>query len=396
MRTTRAVLALALAAGLATAACGTGGGSSAPGGAQTVDITYIADLSGPAAVYGKPYVDGAKFQVDQINKAGGVHGRQLTIDVVDSGTDQKQAVAAMTAAARGDADVVMYAPIGSLALPMAPIAQQSKVPFIVGQAASKGITEAGDHVYRITTNDIHYWEPLIARMRDQNGVKSMAIVYASDNTSTTEVAQQLPDIAAKLGITVTDSVPVKSNDVDYATPAAKVLAGDPDGVVMMAVGPGNASMITTLRQRGFDGVFFGGASLAGGALVPAAAEAHDTYLATPFVASDQLPWASGVDFTKEYTAATGSAPDNFSAGGHDQVEFVHQALESLGDTPSDRNALNGALATVASKGFAGATGDPVTFADRNALTPGVVAMWDGTKLVLAPGQTTGLMAPGTS
>jgi branched-chain amino acid transport system substrate-binding protein len=394
MRTTRALLALALVAGV-TAACGTGG-STAGGDDTTIDITYVADLSGPAAVYGKPFVDGAKFQVDQINRAGGVHGRQLAIDVVDSGTDQKQAVAAMTQAARGDADVVMYSPIGSLALPMAPIAQQNGVPFIVGQAATKGITEAGDHVYRITTNDIYYWEPLIQRMRDQHGLTSMAIVYASDNTSTTEVAQQLPDLAAKLGVTVTDSVPVKSNDVDYATPAAKVLAGDPDGVVMMAVGPGNASMITTLRQRGFDGIFFGGASLAGGALAPAAADARDTYLATPFVASEELPWASGAQFTKDFTAATGAAPDNFSAGGHDQVEFVRQALESLGDTVPSREAINGALAQVAAKGFTGATGDPVVFKDRNALSPGVIATWDGTKLVLAPGQTTGLYTPGAS
>jgi branched-chain amino acid transport system substrate-binding protein len=388
MKRTRIALALLLAAGI-TAACGT---SAPPGGdaGGSVAVTYIADLTGPGASYSKRYVDGAQFQVDRINAAGGVHGRKIDMTVVDSGSDPKQGVGAMTSAARGDADVVLYAPLGNIALAMAPIAQQNGVPLIVGQAATKGITEAGDHVFRITMSDSNYWEPMLQRMRDQRGVRSMAIVYAADNSSTTDAAQRMPEIGAGLGIRVTETIPLKSADVDFATPAARVLEGDPDGVVVLAVGPGNASIITALRQRGYQGVFFGGVNLGGGVLTPAAADAHDTYFATAFIPSDALPWASGAAFAKEFEAAKGSAPDNFTAGGHDQIAFLQHALESLGDAEPTRDSLTGALTSVAETGFPGAAGDPIRFQDRNALTPGVLGVWDGTSFVLAPEQGAGL------
>ncbi|GAA4550778.1 ABC transporter substrate-binding protein [Pseudonocardia xishanensis] len=394
MKPIRTILALLLTAGV-TAACGTDAAAPADGSGP-VDVTYIADLSGPGAAYGKRYVEGVQYQVDQINKAGGAGGHRIELSVVDSGTDQKQGLAAMTSAARGSADVVMYAPLGNLALAMAPVAQQNGVPFIVGQAASKGITETGDHVYRITMSDIHYWEPMLKRMHDREGVTSVAIVYAADNNSTTEAAALIPELGAKLGVRVTESVAIKSADVDFATPAARVLAGNPDAVVVLAVGPGNSSIITALRQRGYAGKFFGGVNVQGGVLGPAGDAAKGTFVATSFVAAEQLPWASGTAFSAEYTAATGSAPDNFIAGGHDQFVFLQKAVESLGTGAVDRESINGALAKVAAEGFPGAAGDPIVFKDRNALTPGVVGVWDGTKFVLAPDQGAGLFDPTTS
>ena len=52
------------------------------------------DLSGPIKGWGVPVSNGMKLAVDEINAAGGVHGRKLKLILEDSGYDPKKAVLA--------------------------------------------------------------------------------------------------------------------------------------------------------------------------------------------------------------------------------------------------------------------------------------------------------------
>jgi branched-chain amino acid transport system substrate-binding protein len=45
------------------------------------------DLSGPIKVWGVPVSNGMKMAVDEINAAGGIHGRKLKLVLEDSGYD---------------------------------------------------------------------------------------------------------------------------------------------------------------------------------------------------------------------------------------------------------------------------------------------------------------------
>src|SRR5215207_3357196 len=104
------LLVLALAFG--AVACGDdeeadgggGGSASSEQGSDPVQFTFIADQAGPGGLYGTNVLEGARFAVDRINADGGVNGHQLEMEVVDSASDQGQATAAMTKAARGEND----------------------------------------------------------------------------------------------------------------------------------------------------------------------------------------------------------------------------------------------------------------------------------------------------
>ncbi|NLZ40581.1 MAG: ABC transporter substrate-binding protein, partial [Comamonadaceae bacterium] len=85
-----------IAAALAAAATLLYGASA---GAQTQGVsdgevvlgTYL-DFSGPLATWGTALRSGMEMAVDEINAAGGVHGRKLRLVVEDSGYDPKKAV----------------------------------------------------------------------------------------------------------------------------------------------------------------------------------------------------------------------------------------------------------------------------------------------------------------
>lgn len=49
-----------------------------------ITLGTYTDLSGPLAVWGVPEANGLRMRVDEINAAGGIHGRQLEIIIEDT------------------------------------------------------------------------------------------------------------------------------------------------------------------------------------------------------------------------------------------------------------------------------------------------------------------------
>lgn len=57
--------------------------------ADTIKIAVAGATTGPVAQYGQMQVDGTKVAVDEINKAGGVNGKQLEMVVYDDACEPK-------------------------------------------------------------------------------------------------------------------------------------------------------------------------------------------------------------------------------------------------------------------------------------------------------------------
>lgn len=107
-RRTTTSAAVLLAATLSVAACGRadtsstsgGGGSTGPASvktdfgvdASTITLGSLTDASGQFASFAKPIVIGNQMYFDNINKAGGICGRQVKIIVKDHGYDVNKAV----------------------------------------------------------------------------------------------------------------------------------------------------------------------------------------------------------------------------------------------------------------------------------------------------------------
>jgi ABC-type branched-subunit amino acid transport system substrate-binding protein len=85
---TTAGATVAAVAGPTLAACG--GDSGKGGGAAKVGI--LADMSGPLAVFGKSYWNTARLAAEDVNKAGGVLGKDIELVLQDSASDNTVAV----------------------------------------------------------------------------------------------------------------------------------------------------------------------------------------------------------------------------------------------------------------------------------------------------------------
>ncbi|MFI5426683.1 ABC transporter substrate-binding protein [Aeromicrobium sp. UC242_57] len=193
-------------------------------------------------------------------------------------------------------------------------------------------------------------------------------------------------------MTITDTVPIKTADTDFSQPASRIADGNPDVVADLTFGPAVTTSIKAIRDAGFDGPLYGTTALGSGALKPAGDAAKDTFYPSTFIPAADLPWASGVAFGTEYEKATGKQASFSTAGGYDQIMFLAKALQKIDTGDVTRDSVKKALGQVADEGFTGATGDPVKFKDRVAVTPGVLVRWDGSAETVAPDQPAPLLA----
>lgn len=74
----------------AVAGCGGGGGSSSGGGGgskEPIKLGGVVTISGSLAEIGQSHQAGAKLAVDEINKAGGIDGRKVQLEIKDEQAD---------------------------------------------------------------------------------------------------------------------------------------------------------------------------------------------------------------------------------------------------------------------------------------------------------------------
>ena len=99
--------------------------------ADTIKIGEIATVTGDFAAYGVAEVESVKIAVDEINKAGGILGKQVEVIMYDCRTRQEDMVNAARRLVEQDKVCAVIGPSGSgLCIAAAPVFAKGKVPHI--------------------------------------------------------------------------------------------------------------------------------------------------------------------------------------------------------------------------------------------------------------------------
>ena len=142
---------LALAAcgnGAGTAAANTNGSSSSGSSGGAYNVVLISDLSGDFSSVSAPGAAGAEVAVDNINASGGVNGKKLNLQVVDS---QSSASMALTAAQKAIAEnplalIMLSGSAGASAITS--LVQSAHVPFLSPALSDTSVYPAQPYLYQ--------------------------------------------------------------------------------------------------------------------------------------------------------------------------------------------------------------------------------------------------------
>ncbi len=361
----------ALALGLAAAG---------PAG-EPVPLGAIEVLSGPSAAYGIAIRSGFELALDEINRAGVLGGRPITLQVEDSAASKDQAINAARKLIGRDKVVAIFGPtLSNEMFAAGPVGNGRGIPMLGTSTTAAGITAIGPFIFRTALPEADVI-PVALHHAIAGGVKSIALLYANDDAfskSGFEVMKAAVDAAGLKTVAVESFA---SKDTDFSAQLTKIKGLAPDAVGISALVEPIAGVLLQARQLGFgkDVVFIGG----NGANSPrlgeiAGAAADGLIVASPWFLGKPDP--ANQRFVAAFTARFARPPDQFAAQAYDAMFIMAAAIDRAG--AADPAKLREALLRTDQTGVMGR----FTFnADRSpALTDGVVVlrMQDG-KFVLA-------------
>lgn len=358
----RALLPLGLCLTLlAAAACRDTAGDNKPAADDNtgnIKIGVCADAS-PA---GQSAKNGAQLAADEINKAGGVSGRQVELVVAEDG------------GTGGRVRAVVCGPSKS-ASTAASKAQESKVPFVSISSSDPKLTAAGDYVFRASFLDSFQGEAMAKYAANNIHAKTAAIVSESGSQYSTDLANAFEENFTKLGGQVTQKVSYGASDSDFKSLLTPLRDSNPEVIYI----PGSYAQVGRLakqaRELGIKSTLLGGDGWNDPKLFEAGAEALDgSYITGLFSAND--PETQVRKFAADYAARFGGAqPDHTAALAYDATKLLTDALTRANS--NDPAKLREAVAQTAN--YKGLTGDLSFNPERNAVKPTQVFKIQGGK-----------------
>ena len=231
--------------------------------ADEIVIGTHQDLSGPIKGWGVPVSNGMKLAVDEINAAGGIHGRKLKLVLEDSGYDPKKAVLATQKMIEKDK---IFVNLGSMGSPTVLAAQD--ITLDAGVLQLFPLT-AAEFTFKVDpakpqerlkfNNLLPYVEStraVVKYMIESRGFKKPCILHQDDEYGKNVLdgfTQQLT--AMKLQPASVTSY--KRGASDFSAPVAKMKSDGCDLVLLAAVIREPIGAMGEAKKLGWDVTFLG-------------------------------------------------------------------------------------------------------------------------------------------
>lgn len=240
---------------LITVALSTLAVSSALAQGQPIRIVGSLDLSGGAADVGRDALAGTQYAIEQLNKKGGVLGRQLTLEHQDGGSNPQRAISQANGLLQSGAALLMAPQSSASALAVSKVvAAKQKVPTCVGVSVIDDITMKDFNPYVYSVTPTSYMEGRAQAERFAKlPYKRYALLtadYAGGRAGVSRFRDRLKELNPQAEIVV-EEYP-KFGATDYTASINKLLAAKPDYVFSSLFG---ADLLTFSKQANSVGFF---------------------------------------------------------------------------------------------------------------------------------------------
>jgi branched-chain amino acid transport system substrate-binding protein len=355
------------------AACG--GGSSADkasgssgGSDEPIKIGMVAALTGPVAAYGVQTTNAFKLAVRDINKAGGILGRDVEVEVVDNQSKPDAVPSLMRQLVSDGASLLVGASSSPVTIVAAQAADQLKVPLIVPmEAADAIIGEGRQYVFKVAPSVLadNGWPAQTIRATMAAAKKSgtqpkTALIIAASTGAYPEATQawtrtlkeEYPDVK------ILDTISVdEATTTDFAPLVGQARSMNPD-LLIFGGNPQSAFLFyPALERSGFNPMATIGV-LGGNTNTKFIETAGASAVENDIAGNYWTPKLEGKgDFTPQkffddYVAEYGDRPDGVGAYYYATMGLIADALEKAG-TSDDPEAIRDALRKTKIDGMSG-------------------------------------------
>jgi len=327
--------------------------------ADTVRIGFLGLLSGPAKGYAEEMKKGVLMAIDEINAAGGYHGKPLKLYVEDTKGDMgicgnktvkliydHKVLAILGSTGSGKTHVALR------------IALKAETPEITSISTDPTITQIMvPWIFRCLADDWSQGRALARLVIQELGFKKIATLEQDSRYGRMGI-QEFRRVAQRMGYPVRVALKFPGKAKDY-TPMLRIVKNyNPEAIVVWAL-YWQASRITKqAREMGITAPIFGSDGFVSTEYLKLTGPAAEGVVVT-FPYDHTRPDPLTQSFNRRFKERYGYPPDSFAAHGYDAMYILWRAIKIGG---LNRGRIRDALATT--KNFHGVTGE-ITFDHMN-------------------------------
>lgn len=378
MRKRLSVLLAALFVTGTLAGCGKGAATS--GKSDTIKVGLNYELSGPVATYGQGLTDGITLAIEEINKNGGVLGKQIEAVKVDNKSENAESANVATKLATRDKVVaILGAATSGNTKAAAPIAVQNKVPLISASATADDVTvdsngKVREYVFKTCFSDSFQGVGMANFAFNDLGKKNVALLVDSTSDYSKGLTKSFKETYTKLGGQVVTEQAYQAKETDFKAVLTKIKGSNPDVIFLPGYYEEVGLIVKQARELGLNVPVLGGDGYDSPKLAELAGKSalNGVYYTNHYSSKDTS--AEVVKFREVFKAKYNKEPDAFNALGYDLAYLLADATKRSGEANPEK--IKDALA--ATKEFKGVTGTVTIDKNHNPIKSiTVLEMKDG-------------------
>jgi branched-chain amino acid transport system substrate-binding protein len=287
-----------------------------------------AELSGAGATVGSNWRDGVELAVEDINAAGGILGRPVEVEVLDTQSDPAISKAVIVKGLEQNPYAVvgpLYS--GSIIVNMVET-QRAEVTQIMGGEAAN-LTEQGDpYIFRTSFGQATSMPKLAAYLAD-NGITSVDVIWINN-----DFGKGGRDLATKAfeerGIEIVNDISTEQQQTDYASEALTALGSEADALFIYLNEEESARLLAELKKQGIEKPIFGETVLIAQSVIDLAGDAANGAQGhVGLTASAPIPAVE--EYAKRFEEKYDYTPDHNGLKGYIAMHVLKEGTERIGE-----------------------------------------------------------------
>jgi branched-chain amino acid transport system substrate-binding protein len=312
---------------------------------DTVKIPNIIELSGAGATVGANWKNGSSLAVDEINAAGGILGKKIVLEFVDTGSDPGKARAAIQRAL-DDKPVAIFGPIysGSVSATLQ-LTNEAQIPQVIGGEAANLTAQGSKYLFRTSFGQNVSMPKIANYLRDETKAKTLAIIYVNNDFGKGGRNAIMKELETR-GIKVVADLSTEAGQADFAADVIKLKGANADAIFVYLNEEESARFLIEARKQGLDKPLIGETTLLGQKVIDLAKGAADGVKGHVGLTVD-APIPAIQAFGKKFEAKFGYKPDHNGVKGYIAPYMIKAAADKAGklDAKAIAEALHGLTIT---------------------------------------------------
>lgn len=333
-------------------------GATLQPGDQTPDpnkikIGLVASINGDLKPWGMDSQNGALLAVDEINKAGGINGKQVQLLIEDSNsTPEVGKTAAERLISKGCVAIVGEVASGITAQ-IALAAQEKKIPVVAVGATKTDLPGIGDHVYRVCYTDDLQGPVMATFAYEELGLRNVAIVTDNKQPYSQYLSKTFRDSFEKQGGKIVDEQFYESKQTQFGPVLTNLKSKNPDGLFLSGYFTEVGPIVRQAAEAGLNVKYLGGDGWDSADILTSGGDAIlGGFFCNHYNNKEDRPEVKS--FLDKWKTAFGGEPGTtMGALGYDAVGLTIDALKRSADVNSSASLLTAISET---EGFAGVSG----------------------------------------